>query len=153
MTGPSSQPGPEIQLLNLRMVPPGHSSKPVSRFRPGRSHWPRIERVTEEKAAACCRWRQRGLKIVGNLNPVPVHSDVKPQEMKAESGDLWKKWQESLLCVQYWLKKIVLPPNRNGFYVFGPILTKTLSSLLTRPCCHGDAGLDAWQKHVSIRQV
>ena len=117
----------------------------------------RIECVTMEKAAAwgmvCCRWGQRGLKIVGNSNLVPVHSDVKPQEMKAESGDLWKKWQESLLCVQYWLKKIVLPPNRNGFYVFGPILTKTLSSLLTRPCCHGDAGLDAWQKHVSIRQV
>lgn len=116
-----------------------------------------IKCVTKEEAAAwgfvCCRWGQSRLKTVGNLNLVPVHSDVKPREMKAESGDLWKKWQEPLLCVQYWLKKIVLPPNWNGFYVFGPILTKTLFSLLMRPCCHGDAGLDAWQKHVLIRQV
>ena len=44
------------------------------------------------------------------------------------------------------LRGLHCPQIEMAFMCLGPSLTKTLSSLLTRPCCHGNAGLNTGAK-------
>lgn len=133
LPGPSSQPWPEFRL---GMVPQSlsHVSDQPS---PTCEH---TECGTKEEAAAwgflCCRRGQSELKTVGNLNLVPVHSDVKPQEIKAESGDLWKNGRSHYYVCSIDWRRSCCPQIKMAFTCLGPSWQKHF------PLC--------WRGHVAM---
>lgn len=93
---------------------------------------------------------KRGLRrdqIAENRKPALVHGDIKLEEMKGGKVKIYGKNGECnyyVCCID--LRGLHCPQIEMAFTCLGPSLTKTLSLLLTRPCCHGNAGLDTGAK-------